>query len=606
MALSLLMFLLIAWHRPGVSSKSVQRARECFEKYAEALQQESEGEPKGFWNKEEVARYDVYDWQWGHFTFRRLDPRRLDYKITGAQEEGGYVTLHVEWYLGEEKAGPIQEDQRYFIEEDGRMVGANPILIHTQGWLQKESKHFVYHYKSDKDEPATSLLDRMDQFYDGVVQRLFVDYTDRIDYYKCDSIAEVGRIFGLEPTLARSQVLGGVVASVQPFVPHEVVHIISYRMLPQQTQAIPPEYLSEGLSYYLGGASFFSPELLLSWAKRKIESYEAVRLDSLIRDPWMYGTNEGAGLVCSFAKFLLDTRGIRRFRQLFAAGETFDEQLEALGVIFRKSLDEVQQEWQTAVLDLPLAEVRIDEPINATKLCYIQDEKGDDKGDGDYTYPENDRALPGIFDLTGLKISIDEEMVYFQLEFANLSGAEISSDEAFNGTFAAIALDSNHKENSGNTRLFFDNGNFGFAEQDGCEFAIEVSNAGVLVYDEDWIWQALFLKAFSPQNHVGGNEIYFAVPQKIIGTPDSSWKLQVLVGGQKGGYKNFGRGVGKFLQVGAQASADQGGGGTDTKFDPDVYDILAPEGEDQTRILNSYQAADKRKAIIPMIRLSGE
>jgi carbohydrate-binding DOMON domain-containing protein len=302
----------------------------------------------------------------------------------------------------------------------------------------------------------------------------------------------------------------------------------------------------------------------------------------------------------------LDTRGIRRFKQLFGAGETFDEQLEGLGVIFRKSLDEVQQEWQRFVLDTPLPEVQIDEPINATKLCYIQDEKGDDKGDGDYTYPKNERALPGIFDMAGLKISTDQEMVYFQLEFANMSRVEISSDEAFNGTFAAIALDSDDKKNSGNTRLFFDNGNFEFAGQDGYEFVIEVSNAGVLVYDKDWVWQALFLKAFSPQSHVGEDQVYFAVPRKILGTPDSSWKFQVLVGGQRGGHKDFGRGVGKFLQVGVQASTDQGGGGTDTVFDPDVYDILTRQGEDQTQILGGYEAAEKRKAIIPLIRLTEE
>jgi len=565
------------------------------------LQQGSEDEARKFWNRDETERYRTYDWQWTYLTFRRLDPRHLNYRIITAEEREDYVVLEVEWYYREGKGGRLQKDVRYFIEEDGRVVGANAILIYTRDWLQKESEHFVYHYKNEKDEPANPLLDRMDQLYERIVEFLQVDYRDKIDYYKCDSSMEVGQLFEMEASLARSQMTCGVVASIKRFVPHEIVHIISYRILPQNEKRLLPEYLNEGLAYYLGGASFFSPELLLSWAKKKLEVDEVILLDTLIRDPWIYGTNEGAGLISSFVKFLIDTEGILKFKQLFMIGEIYEEQKGTLKEIYGKSTDQLQGEWKRFVLALPLPEVKIVERLHGKEVFHISDPSGDDKGDGDYTYPKNKKALPGIFDLTDFGLSLDDELVYFQLQFANLNHAEISSDEAFNGTFAAIAIDS--KENSGNTQLFFGNGNFEFLKNDGYEFAIEVSNAGILIYDQDWVWHLLFQKAFSQQSHIRWNEISFAIPRKIIGIPDSSWKIQVLTGGQKGGHKNTAYGVGRFMRVGEQSIQDQGGGGRNTDFDPDVYDILTPKGIDQVKILSNYDVAEKKKAIIPMINL---
>lgn len=591
----------LAWHPIAGSSSSVEGAKECFEAYIRALQQGSAEEEAEFWNRQEVQRYEKYDWQWEYLAFRRLDPRHLNYRITNAEIQGDHVVLEVEWFYREGKAGRLQRDLRYFVEKDGRMVGANPIFIRTRGWLRKDSKHFVYYYRNIQDKPGDALLSEMDEFYEELVELLQVGYQDKIDYYKCASSEEVGRLFGLEPSLARSQTVNRVVASVQKFVPHEIVHIIAYRILPQDEQRIPAEYLSEGLVYYLGGASFFSPELLLSWAKGRIDVDKEVSLDSLIRDPWLYGNNDGAGLVSSFVKFLIDSHGISKFRRLYAAGETFDDQKDALRRIYGEEINRLGAEWKESVLSLALPEVAIVDGIRSGEVFHMLDPLGDDRGDGDYTYPENQRAIPGIFDLIGFRISRDNELVYFQLQFANLYLAEISSDKGFNGTFAAIAIDCDDKVGSGNTRLFFDNGNLEFSQEDAYEFVIEVSNAGVLVYDQNWVWHLLFLKASSQQSHVRGSEISFAIPRKIIGAPGPTWKLQVLTGGQTGGHKNTAYGVGKLMTVGEQSTQHQGGGGTDAEFNPNVYDILTPKGADQMEILESYDATKKKRVIIPMI-----
>ncbi|KPK74324.1 MAG: hypothetical protein AMJ89_06670 [candidate division Zixibacteria bacterium SM23_73] len=124
-----------------------------------------------------------------------------------------------------------------------------------------------------------------------------------------------------------------------------------------------------------------------------------------------------------------------------------------------------------------------------------------------------------------------------------------------------------------------------------------------MVYDQDWVWQLLFLKAFSEESPIQENKFVFAIPQKIIGSPDSNWKIQVMSGGGWGGYKNTAHGAGNFMKVGKRAKKDEGGGGTEEGFNPDVYDILATEGLDQTKILGNYDKDEKKKVVIPLIGL---
>ncbi len=598
-----LVILLVASNSSAATSLNLESAKTTFDSYVRALQKDSVEEAKTFWNREEVKRYRTFDWQWGLLMSRRFNPAFIGYKITGTGEKNKYIVLQVEWFYREGKAGPLQKDLRYFIQEDGRTVGANPIFVLTWGWQRKSSRHFIYHYKNKPDEPSDYLLKRMDDFYEQTSEFLQVDYGEKIDYYKCDSTQEVGSLFNLEPSLARSQVVDGVAASIQNFVPHEIVHVISYCLFPPDGSKIPPVMLNEGLSYYLGGASFFSSNLLLCWAKRKIKTDENVRLDTLLANPWAYRSNESAGLDASFVKFLIETGGIDKFKKLFT-GYRFPEEADlAFTEIYGQDIQQMEMEWKKYVLALNPPEIEIKRSDEAKAFFHVIDPVGDDKGDGDYTYPQNQKAQPGIFDLTEFKISFDQELVYFQLRFSNLSHVEITSDTSFNGTFATIAIDSDHREKSGNKQLFFGNGNFEFPEKDAFEFAIEVSNAGVLVYDQNWVWQALFLKTDAKKNHQDGSEFYFAIPQNIIGMPDSSWKIQIATGGETGGYKNTALGVGSFMKVGKVATPNQGGGGANPHFNPDVYDILTSDQMNQKKILGSFDVAKKIKATIPLIEI---
>ncbi len=335
------------------SSSNVNRAKAVFEEYIKALQRGFSTQAKTYWNKQELKQYKSFDWQWVYLTFQGLNPAYLYYKITDAKEQDGYVVLQVEWFYREGKAGPIQKDTRYFLEEDGRVVGANPIFIHTRGWLQKESKHFIYHFKPKQDPPTGGLLKKMDLFFEKVTGNLQVEYPFKIHYYQCDSAGEVGWLFDLEPSQARSQPMNGLAASTQEFAPHEIVHIISYQILPQNGKKLTPVYLDEGLAYYLGGASFLSSEQLIETAKKEIEVCDSISLLDLMHDPWAYGVNQSAALLCSLAKYLIEIHGMPKFKELFSAGESYDEQPEMIFEIYDQSIEQLQIEWKRFVLELP-------------------------------------------------------------------------------------------------------------------------------------------------------------------------------------------------------------------------------------------------------------
>jgi len=585
------------------SSEKMEEAKACFENYVKAIKSDNQEKAEEYWNKKEKERYEVYDWRLKDMIFKKIDLQRLDYHIRKAEEKDEYVVMHVDWYYSRDGSNIVQSDIRYFILEHGKMVGANPIFIFTRNWLRRESKHFIYHHKKEADEPDQRLLDKMDDFYEKVLNFLEVEYQDKIDYFRCDSKEEVGMLFNLERSSARSDMINGVVAAVQDFVPHEIVHIISYRILPKNEGKLPPDYLNEGLAYFLGGATFFAPDLMLSWAKRRITKDETVSLNTLIHDPFNYGSNDGPSLMSSLVKFLIERYGLSKFKQIYRLGREVREQRQNLERVYHRRIEELDREWKGYVLSLNLSKVKAGVSLEGKEIFHVSDPVGDDKGDGDYTYPENEKAIPGIFDLTDFKIGKDDELVYFQLEFSDLTQAEIESDQGFNGTFAAIVIDADNVERNGNTQLLFNNGNFLLSEKDAYEHVIEVSNAGVLVYDQDWVWQLLFLKAFSEGSHVEENKFVFAVPQKIIGSPDSNWKIQVMTGGQWGGYKNTAYGAGSFMKVGKRAKRDEGGGGSDTKFNPDVYDILIPKGKNQVQILSDYDTDKKKRVTIPMISL---
>ncbi|KPK74323.1 MAG: hypothetical protein AMJ89_06665 [candidate division Zixibacteria bacterium SM23_73] len=447
--------LLLGSYSSVQSSETIEQAKISFENYAKALKGGHEEEAKEYWNKKEKQRYKIFDWQLKDMIFKKINLQRSDYKIREAEEKDKYVIMHVDWYYPEDSSNVFQKDVRYFIWEDGKMVGANHIFIFTRDWLKKESRHFVYHFKTKKDKPEQKLLDKMDGFYEKIGSFLEVDYQDKIDYFRCESAEEVGMLFNMERSFAQCDMINGVVAGVQDFVSHEVVHIISYRLLPQNEKKLPPLYLNEGLAYFLGGATFFAPDLMLSWAKRRIAGDEGVSLNTLIHDPFNYGSNDGPSLMSSLVKFMIETYGLSKFKQVYGLGRDLKGQRQNLEGVYQRRIEELDTEWKDFVLSSSLPEIKVGAGLEGQEIFRMSDPTGDDKGDGDYTYPENEKIIPGMFDLTDFRMSKDDEFVYFELEFSDLTCAEIDSDRGLAGTFAAVVIDADDVSRSAMPGFWF-------------------------------------------------------------------------------------------------------------------------------------------------------
>ena len=52
-----------------------------------------------------------------------------------------------------------------------------------------------------------------------------------------------------------------------------------------------------------------------------------------------------------------------------------------------------------------------------------------------------------------------------------------------------------------------------------------------------------------------------------------------------------------------RSKKDEEGGETEDAFNPDIYDILIPEGLDQIKILGNYSQDEKKKVVIPLVSL---
>jgi hypothetical protein len=347
-----MMILFLGSYSSAQSSEKTDEAKTCFENYVKALKEGDEEKAKEYWNRKEKERYKIYDWQLRDMFFRKVNLESVDFKIRKAEETDGYIIIHVDWYYPEDSLKVIQTDVRYFIREDKKMVGANPIFILTRDWLKKESKHFVYHFKTDKHKPDQKLLEKMDSFYEKIVNFLEVDYQDRVDYFRCDSAVEVGRLFNLERSLARCDMINGVVAGIQDFVPHEVVHVISFKIMSFEEERLPEIYLNEGLAYYLGGSTFFSSDTLFSWAKTKILKDPKVSLDSLVLRTEKYEGNEGAALMSSLVKFLIENYGLDKFKKLYSLGKRYDQRMKTLEDIYGETTKQLEKKWKKFVLSL--------------------------------------------------------------------------------------------------------------------------------------------------------------------------------------------------------------------------------------------------------------
>jgi carbohydrate-binding DOMON domain-containing protein len=222
-----------------------------------------------------------------------------------------------------------------------------------------------------------------------------------------------------------------------------------------------------------------------------------------------------------------------------------------------------------------LSNKEIKRPVSGSTVLDVADNENDDKGTGSYSYPSTPLIKPGSLDIKHFTVVTDKKNVRFTLRFRELSNPGFHPEYGFQFTYAAIAIDKDGKDNSGQSEAGM-NARYRFGKNFRFETIIYVGG-GINVADAKGSMLAAYTPLEGDEADPLGDEqsktIEFTIPVEVIGTPSSSWKYAVLVGAQD---DHGGAGIGEFRSVEAGRS-EWTGGGKRKSGDPNVYDTILPK-----------------------------
>ena len=208
---------------------------------------------------------------------------------------------------------------------------------------------------------------------------------------------------------------------------------------------------------------------------------------------------------------------------------------------------------------------------SATLLYDAHDPRGDDKGNGSSAYPTISGLKPGSADIRHFAVSSDAKNMYFTLVFDTLSNPRFHPECGFDYTCAAIAIDKDGKNGSGQSSVGM-NARYSFMNNFAFENIIHIGN-GFQAQDAKGKVLAEYFPVPEDEFNALGNtttkSIEFSVPVSILGKPEQRWRYAVIVGLQD---ERIGAGIGAFRSVEASVPGKIGG----KKNTTNIYDVLLP------------------------------
>jgi len=218
------------------------------------------------------------------------------------------------------------------------------------------------------------------------------------------------------------------------------------------------------------------------------------------------------------------------------------------------------------------------------ELVTIDDPVGDDYGPGSYTYPQADDFAPrhGIFDITRLRINKTDRFVFFEFSIAELPNIW-SMDFGFSHPYFGIYVDRDNVSGSGETECL--EGINALIHPDfAWEAAIKATGEQATTWaqftlDGDRVTDGLFVRGNSAKGTV-----QVIASTDIVGPAPEEYRYVVFVAGQDT-YK-----PGDVRPVDQANDTWVFGGGRDDDQDPNVIDLIVPDGQTQEAVLGAYTA----------------
>ena len=308
---------------------------------------------------------------------------------------------------------------------------------------------------------------------------------------------------------------------------------------------------------------------------------------------WEYNfiTYQEAG---AFVRFLIDWFGIEKLKELCNVPDVDDELGTSIYNIYGLTLHELEVQWKEYLLQIDVPDVTYSIPENSEMVFSMEDPQGDDKGDGNYKYPDDGRFKRGVFDLRVFSVFMDSSRVYFRLEFQNMIDPVIYSyvgEKFVPGAVIAINKGDGEKRQ---VQKYFDGvkleKNKGYDLKLTIGFGITVSdNYGKMYYTTGDIRNSILY----PEE----KRIEFSFPLNFIGEPKKNWQYFVGTGLMGDRTMHF---TGGPMAVRRDHRLFIRGGNYDFG-NPAFIDILLPEEVNQKKVLSEYDPEEGKLAVVPMV-----
>jgi len=232
-------------------------------------------------------------------------------------------------------------------------------------------------------------------------------------------------------------------------------------------------------------------------------------------------------------------------------------------------------------------------PVWGEIIFQYPDPEGDDYGPGTYTYPTSSEFVDGCFDLLNFTVSKLNTNDMFKFQFKVLGGNPWNGPYGFSLQYIHVYIDTDGVSGSGRTDTFGARVNISAAG--AWEVALRIgpgwSGSNIVTFANGT--ELTEVMTIEPE---GEDTIVAKVPMDIIGEVNETWKYVVLVLSWDGYATN------KIREIGVTAQAYLGGGAEAdaviASVQPYVYDLLTPQGKNQTDILKSYSIAETKYATV--------
>ncbi len=524
------------------------------------------------------------------------------YILKDFQKKKGYWIVNSSLVSSKDSA-LIRPMTFYVVEESGVFSLADPARLLTRDWKSHRSRYFIFRFPKKLDirnyKPEIAYMDARCEI---LLNHFSIQLNEPIEYFKTLSPEACGHFINCDR--ANGYCVRSDNPEIDPWInkivsvsfcnPHELVHALT------AIKGIPNinDFFLEGLAVALDGTTWLTNTYSFIEAKKILEKRKALNLrDYFPLESFLKHSRISYHLSGSFVYFLIRSGGIKKylaFCRRFYKEPNLDRNLKQS---YQASLELLTKKWCHFVLNKqPLPDIRCGLAKEARLIAKYSDPAWDDRGTGNYMYPQHAAFRPGVFDIRELTILADQHRLYFKIRMGETM-TPVQDPKSGDRYLPALYLGINRgKTNSRLTEGMV--ADLDFSRDGGYEYFITIG-FGISIVDSRrkkvLVSERLDDLIFDHST----DHLVFSLPKSFIAMPDSCWRFFLFSALQT----DYGAGItyGLPMRIQQAAAPFNGGGAVDGQIHPVAFDLLLPEPLNQSQLLRIERTDRKKRALVPMI-----